>query len=181
MTIQTLTEHSDEVWFCKFSPDGTKLATGSKDGYLHIYDIDMVSVVCVFSFFIFSRANECVRLANLSHETTQAIRRSYIRHRMYRVVSVQSVRHRLWHRRMQRTVDLGYRGETRCCIQSSQSSVSLARGTTLTYEPYVRRQPYLCRLATVWTAIRVWWFAWTILLLCKLRQAPRRRCRTGFV
>ena len=43
VTIQTLTEHSDEVWFCKFSPDGTKLATGSKDGYLHIYDVDMVS------------------------------------------------------------------------------------------------------------------------------------------
>jgi len=42
VTIQTLTEHSDEVWFCKFSPDGTKLATGSKDGYLHIYDVDMV-------------------------------------------------------------------------------------------------------------------------------------------
>ena len=41
VTIQTLTEHSDEVWFCKFSPDGTKLATGSKDGYLHIYDVDM--------------------------------------------------------------------------------------------------------------------------------------------
>jgi WD40 repeat protein len=43
VTIQTLTEHSDEVWFCKFSPDGTKLATGSKDGYLHIYDVDMVN------------------------------------------------------------------------------------------------------------------------------------------
>jgi WD40 repeat protein len=42
VTIQTLTEHSDEVWFCKFSPDGTKLATGSKDGYLHVYDVDMV-------------------------------------------------------------------------------------------------------------------------------------------
>lgn len=43
VTIQTLTEHSDEVWFCKFSPDGTKLATGSKDGYLHVYDVDMVN------------------------------------------------------------------------------------------------------------------------------------------
>jgi len=41
VTIQTLTEHSDEVWFCKFSPDGTKLATGSKDGYLHVYDVDL--------------------------------------------------------------------------------------------------------------------------------------------
>jgi len=43
VTIQTLTEHSDEVWFCKFSPDGTKLATGSKDGYLHVYDVDLVN------------------------------------------------------------------------------------------------------------------------------------------
>ena len=42
VTIQTLTEHSDEVWFCKFSPDGTKFASGSKDGYLYIYDVDMV-------------------------------------------------------------------------------------------------------------------------------------------
>ncbi|CAF1243416.1 unnamed protein product [Adineta ricciae] len=41
VTIRTLTEHSDEVWFCKFSPDGTKLATGSKDGNLIIYDVDM--------------------------------------------------------------------------------------------------------------------------------------------
>ncbi|CAF0774903.1 unnamed protein product [Didymodactylos carnosus] len=39
--IQILNEHADEVWFCKFSPDGTKLATGSKDGYLHIYDVDL--------------------------------------------------------------------------------------------------------------------------------------------
>jgi WD40 repeat protein len=42
VTIQTLTDHTDEVWFCKFSPDGTKLATGSKDGNLHIYDVNMV-------------------------------------------------------------------------------------------------------------------------------------------
>ncbi|CAF0901227.1 unnamed protein product [Rotaria sordida] len=41
ITIQTLTDHTDEVWFCKFSPDGTKLATGSKDGNLYIYDVDM--------------------------------------------------------------------------------------------------------------------------------------------
>ncbi|CAF3497961.1 unnamed protein product [Adineta steineri] len=41
VTIQTLTDHTDEVWFCKFSFDGTKLATGSKDGNLHIYDVNM--------------------------------------------------------------------------------------------------------------------------------------------
>eukprot|EP00058_Branchiostoma_floridae_P025143 XP_002610633.1 hypothetical protein BRAFLDRAFT_117882 [Branchiostoma floridae] len=35
-TRQILSEHCDEVWFCKFSNDGTKLATGSKDSTLNI-------------------------------------------------------------------------------------------------------------------------------------------------
>jgi len=39
-SVQVLNEHCDEVWFCRFSPDGTKLATGSKDGSLIIWDID---------------------------------------------------------------------------------------------------------------------------------------------
>ena len=41
-THQVLTDHLDEVWFCRFSPDGTKLATGSKDNHLLIWDIDPV-------------------------------------------------------------------------------------------------------------------------------------------
>ncbi|XP_062603261.1 WD repeat-containing protein 26-like [Saccostrea cucullata] len=40
ITLQTLNDHCDEVWFCRFSPDGTKLATGSKDGSLIIWEID---------------------------------------------------------------------------------------------------------------------------------------------
>ncbi|XP_061173975.1 WD repeat-containing protein 26-like [Saccostrea echinata] len=40
VTLQTLNDHCDEVWFCRFSPDGTKLATGSKDGSLIIWEID---------------------------------------------------------------------------------------------------------------------------------------------
>lgn len=40
VTRQTLTQHSDEVWFCRFSPDGSKLATGSKDNTLIIWDVD---------------------------------------------------------------------------------------------------------------------------------------------
>lgn len=41
-TVQILTEHCDEVWFCRFSPDGKKLATGSKDASIIIYDVDPV-------------------------------------------------------------------------------------------------------------------------------------------
>lgn len=40
-TLQILTEYNDEVWFCKFSNDGTKLATGCKDGTLNIWDVDV--------------------------------------------------------------------------------------------------------------------------------------------
>lgn len=42
-TIQVLNDHCDEVWFCRFSPNGTKLATGSKDGTLCIWTIDFAS------------------------------------------------------------------------------------------------------------------------------------------
>ncbi|KAJ8971443.1 hypothetical protein NQ314_000700 [Rhamnusium bicolor] len=39
-TIQVLNDHCDEVWFCQFSPDGTKLATGSKDTNVIIWDVN---------------------------------------------------------------------------------------------------------------------------------------------
>lgn len=35
-----LNEHCDEVWYVKFSPDGLKLATGSKDTTVIIWDVD---------------------------------------------------------------------------------------------------------------------------------------------
>lgn len=38
--LQVLNEHSDEVWYCKFSPDGLKLATGSKDTTVIIWDVE---------------------------------------------------------------------------------------------------------------------------------------------
>lgn len=41
-TTQVLNDHCDEVWYCKFSPDGLKLATGSKDMTLIIWDVDPV-------------------------------------------------------------------------------------------------------------------------------------------
>lgn len=37
--IQVINEHCDEVLFCKFSPDGSKLATGSKDSNVMIWDV----------------------------------------------------------------------------------------------------------------------------------------------
>ncbi|XP_078068255.1 WD repeat-containing protein 26 isoform X2 [Mustelus asterias] len=39
-TQQILTEHCNEIWFCKFSNDGTKLATGSKDTTVIIWQVD---------------------------------------------------------------------------------------------------------------------------------------------
>lgn len=38
--LQVLNDHCDEVWFCKFSPDGLKLATGSKDTIVIVWDVD---------------------------------------------------------------------------------------------------------------------------------------------
>uniref|UniRef100_A0A8C4Q3N3 WD repeat-containing protein 26 n=1 Tax=Eptatretus burgeri TaxID=7764 RepID=A0A8C4Q3N3_EPTBU len=40
---QILTDHCNEVWFCRFSNDGTKLATGSKDSTVIIWQVDQES------------------------------------------------------------------------------------------------------------------------------------------
>lgn len=44
-TLQILTEHCDEVWFIKFSPNGLKLASGSKDASVIIWDVDPYKLV----------------------------------------------------------------------------------------------------------------------------------------
>jgi WD repeat-containing protein 26 len=53
-TVQILNDHCDEVWFCRFSPDGLKLATGSKDNTVIIWDVDPVSSVNNLLFKIIS-------------------------------------------------------------------------------------------------------------------------------
>jgi len=45
-TIQVLGEHCDEVWFCKWSPNGKYLATGSKDYTVIIWELDPDSLQC---------------------------------------------------------------------------------------------------------------------------------------
>ncbi|CAB3367499.1 Hypothetical predicted protein [Cloeon dipterum] len=45
-TVQVLNDHCDEVWFCRFSPDGLKLATGSKDNTVIIWDVDPETLTC---------------------------------------------------------------------------------------------------------------------------------------
>lgn len=40
-TTKVLTEHVDEVWYCAFSPDGRKLATGSRDSFVNIYLVNL--------------------------------------------------------------------------------------------------------------------------------------------
>lgn len=40
--LQTIDDHYDEVWFVAFSPDGTQLATGSKDKTVIIWNVDPI-------------------------------------------------------------------------------------------------------------------------------------------
>lgn len=45
-TIQVLAEHCDEVWFCKWSPNGRFLATGSKDYTVIIWELCPETLQC---------------------------------------------------------------------------------------------------------------------------------------
>lgn len=40
-TVHILTEHSDEVWYLAFSRDGSRLASGAKDGQVVIWDMQV--------------------------------------------------------------------------------------------------------------------------------------------
>ncbi|GAU98355.1 hypothetical protein RvY_09513, partial [Ramazzottius varieornatus] len=48
-TSQILGEHCDEVWFCRFSPNGKRLATSSKDSSVIIWDVDLNTYEVKFS------------------------------------------------------------------------------------------------------------------------------------
>lgn len=40
--VHVLTDHSDEVWYLKFSHDGTRLASGSRDGQITVWNVSDV-------------------------------------------------------------------------------------------------------------------------------------------
>ena len=40
LSVQVLNDHCEEVWYCQFSPDGLKLATGSKDMTVIVWEFD---------------------------------------------------------------------------------------------------------------------------------------------
>jgi WD40 repeat protein len=42
---QVLSDHCEEVWYCRFSPDGLKLATGSKDNTVIIWDFNPATLM----------------------------------------------------------------------------------------------------------------------------------------
>ena len=41
--LATLRKHKDQVWFCKFNPQGTKFATVCKDGIILIWSMTRVA------------------------------------------------------------------------------------------------------------------------------------------
>ena len=67
-----LNDHCDEVWFCRFSPDGTKLATGSKDNNMIIWNIDKVLKPICMSGMHFSNGSY-LHLTRIGVEVTQLI------------------------------------------------------------------------------------------------------------
>ena len=51
-SVHVLTDHSDEVWFLAFSHDGTRLASGAKDGQIIIWNISVSIDYLVLGYHI---------------------------------------------------------------------------------------------------------------------------------
>ncbi|KAI5838083.1 WD40-repeat-containing domain protein, partial [Morchella snyderi] len=58
-TIHILKDHDDEVWFVQFSNDGTKLATGSKDNTVIIWDLETFE--CIYTLREHTNHVTCVQ------------------------------------------------------------------------------------------------------------------------
>ena len=48
-TIMELEDHSGEVWFVKFSHDGTRLASAGQDGTVIIYEVPSFEIHCTLA------------------------------------------------------------------------------------------------------------------------------------
>ena len=58
-STQILNDHMDQVWFCRFSPDGKYLATGCKGGTMIIWEVNMVStalLLIISEVFVLEKA-----------------------------------------------------------------------------------------------------------------------------
>ncbi|KAK4313096.1 hypothetical protein Pmani_015522 [Petrolisthes manimaculis] len=62
-TVQVLSDHCDEVWIARFSPDGAKLATGSKDSTVIIWDVDPETLTVTRRFTLDGHSYGVVYLA----------------------------------------------------------------------------------------------------------------------
>ena len=50
-TRQILSEHSDEVWFLRFSNNGKYLATGSKDMTVILWKVEVIDTIVIIVLF----------------------------------------------------------------------------------------------------------------------------------
>merc|ERR1712088_1298622 len=72
-TIQVLAEHCDEVWFCKWSPNGRWLATGSKDYTVILWEFDPETLTCRHSRILEGHSYGVAYLARSPDSTRLAV------------------------------------------------------------------------------------------------------------